>query len=757
VPESLTGAWQQAIDRRAPELEERVFVFLNEQLRRMLSRYVRGQQPMVADENTWLARILVDYYDRDLARELLKEPPPGVNEQEAKSYRTIYGTVDSLDDVFRVMQSHQDAMSQARLVNETTRKILEQFLTGGEDNTPDAVRSFLMSNPNFSNVTKPEFEALVKNISKQVEETYRNRARTIARTELAIAQSKTVAQELRAQGKTHVRIYDGLGCGWRHHDDGDYANGSLRLIEDYLNYPVAHPNCVRAGYPDFFGGDGSIHVGKKDLDLFAVAADRLKGQQTKSLEAVSANQKSLDGVSNRPDGSGDPLDLLEGSERVRKYNPYHDRLGRFATSGGAPTLTEDDYARAEELFARVDMNAFGADPALQLIQDERGRLAPTVLDAEAFDKYEGETLYRGVRPEKVRPKYDQNDPWGLSAKTESYEFMRGELDGSSPYTGFGVHGNGLYFTPDVKIAKTFAAPIDPVIFRAKVSTSAKIIDYETLKRLSQEAASRGGRGGRLLADPGRLAAFLGFDGYSLFGDATGTRSAKQVVIVNRAALVWDKSVFDSALGAAKKNWGLKFNPNHDRLGRFATGSAGGAFTEEDKAAVSTYLKPQKAAWSEEVNHRVINDQLRGMAEHDRPDVSDAITKLDAAFAHGDTIPAGTELYRGIPGVRLSEVYKVGDTFTDYGFSSHSKNEGEAFDFITGRAQMGTANSRATGTLLNVKVTQPTKAIDVAQHFDDPLYKREQEVLLNRGTKFRVTEIYTGPMADIEDVIVEVVR
>lgn len=272
-------------------------MFLNEQLRRMLSRYVRGQQPMTADENTWLTRILVDYYDRDLARDLLKEPPPGATEEEAKSYKTIYGTVESLDEVFRIMQSHQDAASQARLVNETTRKILEQFLTGGEDNTPDAVRSFLMSNPNFSNVTKPEFEALVKNISQQVEETYRNRARTIARTELAIAQSKTVAQELRAQGKTHVRIYDGLGCGWRHHDDGDYANGSLRLIEDYLNYPVAHPNCVRAGYPDFFGGDGSIHVGKKDLDLFEVEL---------------------------------------------KYNPNHDRLGRFATSNGVANLLYED-------------------------------------------------------------------------------------------------------------------------------------------------------------------------------------------------------------------------------------------------------------------------------------------------------------------------------------------------------------------------------------------------------------------------------
>lgn len=305
-------------------------MFLNEQLRRMLSRYVRGQQPMTADENTWLTRILVDYYDRDLARDLLKEPPPGATEEEAKSYKTIYGTVESLDEVFRIMQSHQDAASQARLVNETTRKILEQFLTGGEDNTPDAVRSFLMSNPNFSNVTKPEFEALVKNISKQVEETYRNRARTIARTELAIAQSKTVAQELRAQGKTHVRIYDGLGCGWRHHDDGDYANGSLRRIEDYLNYPVAHPNCVRAGYPDFFGGDGSIHVGKKDLDLF----------ETKSLEAVSANQKSLDGMSNHLESSGGPLDLLAGSERARKYNPHHSRSdGRFI-SGSTGSFAE---------------------------------------------------------------------------------------------------------------------------------------------------------------------------------------------------------------------------------------------------------------------------------------------------------------------------------------------------------------------------------------------------------------------------------
>lgn len=696
MPESLTGAWQQAIDRRAPELEERVFVFLNEQLRRMLSRYVRGQQPMTADENTWLTRILVDYYDRDLARDLLKEPPPGATEEEAKSYKTIYGTVESLDEVFRIMQSHQDAASQARLVNETTRKILEQFLTGGEDNTPDAVRSFLMSNPNFSNVTKPEFEALVKNISKQVEETYRNRARTIARTELAIAQSKTVAQELRAQGKTHVRIYDGLGCGWRHHDDGDYANGSLRRIEDYLNYPVAHPNCVRAGYPDFFGGDGSIHVGKKDLDLFAVAADRLKGQQTKSLEAVSANQKSLDGVSNRPDGSGDPLDLLEGSERVRKYNPNHDRLGRFSTgSGGGKGSLDDRIAKANSQYD------------LLRVQNE------VPVGKATFLSDDGRFVVAG--------------PEGHGLIHLDIAQLLGHKSVDDAVT-------------DGNLTRIFVTDADRLL---PMGVAIQARDLERVK-FSARRVDHG------LPKDRRDTTYYHWEANSkLHGYAHGEGYLKDVL-----------SATGDVKSAKKFNWDSvtrKYNPNHDRLGRFATGSAGGAFTEEDKAAVSTYLKPQKAAWSEEVNHRTINDQLRGMAEHDRPDVSDAITKLDAAFAHGDTIPAGTELYRGIPGVRLSEVYKVGDTFTDYGFSSHSKNEGEAFDFITGRAQMGTANSRATGTLLKAKVTQPTKAIDVAQHFDDPLYKREQEVLLNRGTKFRVTEIYTGPMADIEDVIVEVVR
>lgn len=411
MPESLSGAWQEAIDRRAPELETRILDFLNGQLERVLRRILSGKQPMVADENEILTAILIDYYDRDLARQLLAEPPPGATQEEAKSYRTLYGTVQSLNDVFQLMQSRQDALAQARLINETTRVLLEQFigLGGGADET---VRSFLELNPNFSNVTKAEFEGLVAKIREQVEETYHNRARTIARTELAVAQSKTVAQELRAQGKTHVRIYDGLGCGWRHHDDGDYANGSLRLIEDYLNYPIAHPNCVRAGYPDFFGGNdlnapSSIGVsGKKELDLFDVEL---------------------------------------------KFNPNHDGRGRFATSGSGSfqsSETGSDFQKSPYFLENRDAMAFGGPGADGIVGVKDGDVRTAFLNWQRTNSYTD--IQESLR-----------DPAAFRARLEK----RNGLDVSS--TEYSIKMAQIYSAGmDSGIAKSKAIGHDVDMFRA---------------------------------------------------------------------------------------------------------------------------------------------------------------------------------------------------------------------------------------------------------------------------------------------------
>ena len=82
-----------------------------------------------------------------------------------------------------------------------------------------------------------------------VEETYKDRALTIARTEMGIASAESTAERYSDAGVTEVDIIDGAGCGWLSHDDPDTANGSRRSVGDFRQNPLSHPNCVRVGLP----------------------------------------------------------------------------------------------------------------------------------------------------------------------------------------------------------------------------------------------------------------------------------------------------------------------------------------------------------------------------------------------------------------------------------------------------------------------------------------------------------------------------
>ncbi len=75
------------------------------------------------------------------------------------------------------------------------------------------------------------------------------RARTIARTEMAIADNKGASGRYRAAGVRKVHIYDGLDCGWTSHDDPDMADGSTRTVDEFDAQPLSHPNCVRSRAP----------------------------------------------------------------------------------------------------------------------------------------------------------------------------------------------------------------------------------------------------------------------------------------------------------------------------------------------------------------------------------------------------------------------------------------------------------------------------------------------------------------------------
>lgn len=82
-----------------------------------------------------------------------------------------------------------------------------------------------------------------------VEETYKGRAQTIARTELGTAQNSASVVRYRAAGRTHVKVFDGGGG-----DSDDICNGLNNTVQtmDWAEAnPLQHPNCVRAFAPYF--------------------------------------------------------------------------------------------------------------------------------------------------------------------------------------------------------------------------------------------------------------------------------------------------------------------------------------------------------------------------------------------------------------------------------------------------------------------------------------------------------------------------
>ena len=74
-----------------------------------------------------------------------------------------------------------------------------------------------------------------------VRETYKNRANTIARTEIANAQNTGTIARYQASGVTRVMVRDG------EEDElcAEY-NGTIQTMEWALANPTAHPNCTRA-------------------------------------------------------------------------------------------------------------------------------------------------------------------------------------------------------------------------------------------------------------------------------------------------------------------------------------------------------------------------------------------------------------------------------------------------------------------------------------------------------------------------------
>lgn len=99
-------------------------------------------------------------------------------------------------------------------------------------------------------------DANMRGLRDIVAETYKDRARFIARSELGHAQNTATAQRYRDAGVQKVEILDGGS------EDSapacELANGEIWTVELLDAYPMQHPNCTRAATPYF--GDGEART-----------------------------------------------------------------------------------------------------------------------------------------------------------------------------------------------------------------------------------------------------------------------------------------------------------------------------------------------------------------------------------------------------------------------------------------------------------------------------------------------------------------
>lgn len=134
--------------------------------------------------------------------------------------------------VGRVLSSASS--ERVRRINDVTRETLRRTLDAGADR---GYSVYQMAN----GVTADDFPG----IRSVVEETYRGRAETIARTEMAWGSNQGATALYASEGVTHVEVLDGMD--WD--EPCQAANGQTWTLERAEAEPLQHPNCQRAFAP----------------------------------------------------------------------------------------------------------------------------------------------------------------------------------------------------------------------------------------------------------------------------------------------------------------------------------------------------------------------------------------------------------------------------------------------------------------------------------------------------------------------------
>ena len=136
-----------------------------------------------------------------------------------------------------VVAAMRQSSERVTSITETTREALRKYLQYG------AEQGWSLDELVQGDDTYPG------GLSGIVEETYRNRSRAIARTEMGFAQAEGTYNRFRQAGVDRVEILDnGFDDS---HPECVRLNGTIQTLDWYRANPLQHPNCVRTAAPYF--------------------------------------------------------------------------------------------------------------------------------------------------------------------------------------------------------------------------------------------------------------------------------------------------------------------------------------------------------------------------------------------------------------------------------------------------------------------------------------------------------------------------
>lgn len=174
---------------------------------------------------------------------------------------------------------------------------------------------------------------------------------------------------------------------------------------------------------------------------------------------------------------------------------------------------------------------------------------------------------------------------------------------------------------------------------------------------------------------------------------------------------------------------LKFNPNHDSLGRFSSSNGGGGAA--DGTSTSQYSKEEQIKaikdWSDG-EYGYIRQTQRG--DYNGDDADKYKRKGDALEEYIASQPSFTgDIYRGISTDTPID-FRQGQKITMNGTSSWSKDEDIADEF--------SQNDEYSYFFVTEGCS---KAADISQHAMNP---GEQEVLVSKDVTFKITYVEIDP-------------